>query len=105
MLEIVEDQAASVTIDQSGIVVACNQNVKDLFGYETNDLIGHNVHVLMPPPHRDKHNSYLARYLNGGIPKVIGHIRNVQARHRQGDVFPISLQVPTCFVVVIYDHC
>ena len=39
---------AVVTIDERGIMLSGNSAIKRTFGYETKDLIGQNVSVLMP---------------------------------------------------------
>jgi len=93
MIDKLEDTSASITINSQGTVVSCNQAVEDLFGLKPNELIGSNVNVIMPSPHREKHDQYILNYLKGGVPKVIGKVRNVPARHKDGHVFPISLQV------------
>lgn len=93
VIDKLEDQSAQVTINAQGIIISCNQNVQELFGYKTNELIGKNVNVLMPAPYKENHDTYLANYIKGGAPKVIGKVRNVAGRHSNGTVFPISLQV------------
>ena len=64
--------------------MSCNQLVEEIFGYRPNELTGNNINMLMPSPHKEKHNSYLANYSKGGDPKVIGHVRNVPAKHKNG---------------------
>jgi PAS domain S-box-containing protein len=93
MIDKMEDKSASVTINTNGNIVSCNQNVEELFGYKANELIGQNINVVMPSPHKEKHDSYLRSYLGGAAAKVIGKVRNVAAMHKSGNVFPISLQV------------
>jgi PAS domain S-box-containing protein len=93
MIDKMEDKSASITINTTGVIVSCNQNVEELFGYKANELIGQNVAIIVPSPHREKHNTYLQNYLQGGPAKVIGKVRNVGARHKNGSVFPICLQV------------
>jgi len=93
MIDKMEDKSASITINTNGSIVSCNQNVEELFGFKANELIGQNITVVMPSPYKEKHNSYLQSYLQGGTAKVIGKVRNVAAMHKSGTVFPISLQV------------
>lgn len=93
MIDKMEDKSASITINTTGNVVSCNQNVEEIFGFKANELIGQNVNMLMPSPYKEQHNTYINSYIKGGPPKAIGRVRNVAAKHKNGTVFPISLQV------------
>src|SRR3990167_1354806 len=89
----IEDTTAIVTIDKYGIIVSCNKNCENLWGYSEDFLIGKNVKLLMPNPHQELHDTYLNNYHETGKMKVIGYIRNVPALHKSGIVFPVCLQV------------
>lgn len=93
MIDKVEDKSVTVTINNKGIIISCNHNVEELFGFKSDQLIGNNISVLVAPPHREKHDEYIRHYLAGNPPKVIGKARNVIAQHKNGTVFPICLQV------------
>lgn len=93
MIDKIEDKAATITINTNGSVISCNQNVEDIFGIKANELIGNNVSIIMPSPHKENHDKYIKNYLQGGLPKVIGKFRNVAGKHKSGYVFPISLEV------------
>ena len=82
-----------VVIDQEGIVVLANEATERLLGYPVDELVGRNVDVLMPEPHRSRHDGYLARYLSTGEATIIGIGREVEARRADGTVFPVSLAV------------
>ena len=82
---------AIITIDDGGIVESANPAVERLFGYAPADLIGRNVSMLMPQPHRERHDEYLARYLRTGEARIIGIGREVDGRRRDGTVFPLEL--------------
>jgi signal transduction histidine kinase len=54
--------------------------------------------MLMPPPYREEHDSYLARYLQTGEKRIIGQGRLVEAQKKDGTVFPIELAVGEAWV-------
>ena len=84
---------AIITIDEHGIIESCNPAGLQMFGYDANQLIGCNVSILMPSPYSEEHDSHLARYLDTGESSVIGQEREIVARKRGGQVFPIGLSV------------
>jgi two-component system sensor kinase FixL len=84
---------AIILIDQDGRIENFNTAAERLFGYAENEVRGQNVEMLMPEPYRSEHKGYMARYLRSGEPHVIGIGRDVEARKRNGEVFPICLSV------------
>ncbi|WP_372625568.1 PAS domain S-box protein [Arsukibacterium sp.] len=82
-----------ITTDHQGIVLRVNQAVEQLFGYPSTELIGQNISVLMPASYASHHQHYMARYLQTGVPKIIGIGRELTAKHKNGHLFPIHLSV------------
>jgi PAS domain S-box-containing protein len=82
-----------VIIDQQGIVQGFNQAAEKMFDYNACEVLGCNVSMLAPEPHRRRHDEYMQRYLNTRIPHIIGIGRQVEAQRRDGSLFPVDLAV------------
>jgi PAS domain S-box-containing protein len=84
---------AIITIDTDGIIETVNPAGEKLFGYAARELVGQNVHILMPSPHRENHDRHIANYMATGNSKIIGIGREVVARRKDGTSFPVELAV------------
>jgi two-component system sensor kinase FixL len=95
---------AIICIDRRGEVTLFNRAAEAIFGCTADQVLGQNVRMLMPSPYEEEHDGYLANYHASGAPKAIGRIREVQARRRNGEIFPIELSVSEARVAdqVIY---
>lgn len=82
-----------ITIDERGRVESINPSACKLFQYEPDEVIGHNIAMLMPPPDREQHDSYIQRYQHTGQAHIIGIGREVQGLRKNGTVFPFRLGV------------
>jgi two-component system sensor kinase FixL len=84
---------AMVVIDEQGVMISFSAAAERLFGYREADVLGKNVSILMPNPDRDRHDSYLQRYLETGVPRIIGTGRIVTGLRADGSTFPMKLSV------------
>ncbi len=101
---------AIIVIDEKGTVLESNRAVVSILGYQPEELVGHNINMIVPEPHHSAHDGYLQRYLKEGDPRVIGFTRHVQAVKKSGEQIPIDLAVTEimqagarCFTGVIRD--
>ncbi len=82
-----------ITIDEGEIIESLNPAALRAFGYSAGELLGRNVNVLMPSPHRDEHDDYLSRFRRTGERKIMGIGREVVGRRKDGTTFPIDLSM------------
>ena len=89
--EINSTQEGVLVIDESGIIQTFNPAAESLFGYQAEEVIGKNVSLLMPEPHRSEHNNYIQQYLRTGKSDLIGMLRELPALRKDGSSFLIEL--------------
>jgi two-component system sensor kinase FixL len=101
---------AVILIDVRGRIESFNRAGERLFGYTADELLGRNVSVLMTGRDRESHDQYMDRYMTTGVPHIIGIGREVDARRKDGSVFPVFLSVgqvagsePPRFVGLLHD--
>lgn len=94
-LKAILDTAADaiITIDERGIIQSVNPAAERIFGYADTEMLGRNVSMLMPPPHRDNHDEYLNQHLRTGKKRIIGIGREAHGLRKDGSTFPIDLSV------------
>ena len=92
-----------IVIDTKGIVQKCNSACTKVFGYTKNEMINHNVSLLMPEKHAKQHDTYLSNFLSksqigeGNCKKrhtsVVGAGRDVIGKQKDGSLVPLFLSV------------
>jgi PAS domain S-box-containing protein len=82
-----------VTADQRGIIQSLNPATERIFGYTADEMVGHNLKMLMPEPYHSHHDGYIQNYLRTGERKVIGFRREVEGLRKNGEAFPLELAV------------
>lgn len=82
-----------IVIDEKANVLFYNEACRKLFQYVSEEVLSHNVSMLMPEPYRTEHDSYVSRYRKTGDARIIGIGREVTGRRKDGTIFPMYLSV------------
>lgn len=84
---------AVLTADTSGMIITANETVERIFGYAPDELIGEDVSLLMSDYHAQRHQHYVEHYLLTGEHSIFGVSRELNAKRKDGTVFPIELSL------------
>ncbi len=84
---------AVITIGEDRRIMSFNRAAERIFGYESAQVMGHDVSMLMPDPYRSEHDAYVERYLRTGQRRIIGIGREVTGLRADGTIFPMELAV------------
>lgn len=82
-----------ITINENGAIESFNPAAERIFGYSSAEVIGKNVSIIVPEPHKKRHDRYIRNYLETGIAKIIGIGRETEGERKNGEIFPIELGI------------
>lgn len=81
-----------ITFDDQEIILSVNNAAAHIFDYAVDELLGQNIRQIIPYPVQDNDN---AQAQETGIQNIIGIGREVEARRKDGSLFPLDLSVST----------
>jgi PAS domain S-box-containing protein len=86
---------AHIIFDDHGQITSFNAAAEEIFGYVNKDIIGQNISLLTPEPHRSALDDHLRRHHEMGKTKIMGAPREqgMFGCRQDGSEFPISLLV------------
>lgn len=82
-----------IVTDERGIIQSLNPAAIRMSGYWADELVGRNVRILLPQPHRSQHDGYINAYGATGEGQMVGIGRKTTCRRKDGSIFPIDLAV------------
>ncbi len=82
-----------ITINTERNIETFNPSAEKIFGYGRGEVEGRPVTVLMMPEQAKNHDTYIDAYRKTGKKKVIGLVREVVGKRKDGTPFPLELAV------------
>ncbi|MDH5727595.1 MAG: PAS domain S-box protein [Gammaproteobacteria bacterium] len=87
-----------ITTNEQGIIESFNPAAEKIFGYSSAEIIGKNVAILMPSPYAQLHDDYITKYMETSESVIVGKGRVVEARRRDGELFPLEIGISQLWV-------
>ncbi len=85
---------AILGIDHHGHITIWNRAATKMFGYNTREAIGKDLHELIVPARmQDKAKHGFEKFVETGKGPLIGKTSECVARHKDGSEFPVSLSI------------
>ena len=82
---------ASLIVDESGGVVAANDEAERLLGYTREELVGRPVEVLVPEGVGPRHAGYREAFLARPAKRPMGEGRELSVRRKDGRTVPVEI--------------
>ncbi len=83
--------AAMIMIDREGVVRCANAETQRMFGYDTDELIGRSIDMLLPQAIRRAHASLRRGFLTDPASRPMGFGRDTRGARRDGTEFPVEV--------------
>jgi PAS domain S-box-containing protein len=93
VIEPLNCEAATITINTSGVILSVNRTAAEMFNYEPGELVGQKINVLQPERYAAQHDQYLENYHRTGVKRALNRLRMVEGRTRSGHMFPLQIHI------------
>lgn len=84
---------AIIVINQWELIELFNPAAERIFGYSQMEALGKNIALLMPINVAPIHHQFVERYLKTGQKNVINTARELNAKRKNGEIFPVEISV------------
>lgn len=82
-----------VVVDERGEIIRVNAQVQKMFGYESDELIGKSIEVLLPERLQGHHAGYRARYISEPHTRPMGAGLKLFGKRKDGSEFPVDVML------------
>lgn len=78
-------------VDESGRIVLANKELENLFLYESNELLGELIEVLVPGDAKASHPHSRKSFFDTPEPRAMGAGRDLNGLRKDGSLFPVEI--------------
>lgn len=79
-----------IIVNENQEIVASNEAADKMFGYETQELLGQHLNVLIPTTYHSSHTVHARQFMDKNVPRKMGHGRDLFGKRKDGSVFPVE---------------
>lgn len=80
-----------ITINELCIILSFNNAAEKIFGFDASSIVGKDISILIPV--FKHHASFKTQYIDSGISNILGVARDVNAKRKNGEIFPMRLSL------------
>src|SRR5262249_47476080 len=84
---------AAVIIDSEGRIVLVNAQTELMFGFAREELLGHDVEMLLPESVRERHVGHRTGYLDDPRTRPMGVGLELAGKRKDGSTFPVDISL------------
>ena len=82
-----------IIADRDGKIVVSNPAAEQMFGYQSEEMVGCSVEILIPEAHHAAHIAHRARYIAQPQPREMAAGRDLFGQRKDGSQFPVDISL------------
>jgi PAS domain S-box-containing protein len=79
--------------NEEGVILQINPSAERLFGYQSGELVGRKVEILIPKRFADTHHQHRANFERSPHPRSMGIGRQLYGAKKNGTEFPVEISL------------
>lgn len=79
--------------DKNGRIVLTNPALSRIFGYDSDELLGQSIEILLPESARPTHGHHFSGFMAAPEARPMGSGRELFGRRKSGEIFPIEISL------------